>query len=513
MYSDEIYSSDEGASNSPKQSDVNRKKSGKAHLCQAKRSSSILEELPGEQPADLCVCSACGGEGCGDDFDHLTTVPKYKNRYVRGFFIYVGLLLAASCYSNWQPMFLILNRMGAMAWVCDEPGATHDADFAECDQQYDQLTQMYTVGANMAYIVGLVAGVLMDIVGARITAVLGTVVVYAGWFMLVFSSKEAQMYWPGLTFLGMAENLLGFPGFTVGDMFPSLKDTCASLCIAMQMLSSWIPVLIWAIIEHKESVEGIATKALSYYLVIIAVPMIFYVLSTPGKNTVIPTGKKLVPKPVNVVVKEDKVSKMSMAYWKDVLVIVVSFDFILFTVWYICLTLGFAFYNTKVMVHSGQDIGELIGLLNPFRAAIGPVMGVLSDYVGVFPMLILDNIMIAAAFGLSLFEKGQSTSAVFYIMGRAFCFTTKYVFVQNYFPREHFGKLCGLISFLGGMFGFLNTWFVVIDVPTQTTFSIACIAMLALTTVPVYFLWKTIRENKKAKIGEAAEPLAVTEMA
>lgn len=442
-----------------------------------------------------------------DDIDEVyqpkLSLKQNLERWIRTGSVYLGLLLLASAYSNWQPMFQLLDALGSYTNLCPVENQNL-LGVGHCDKQYDYLAQIYSIAGNMAYVVGLFAGIIMDAVGGTATLFSGVLAVFGGWIMIVVSTPQINLVWPGMILLGCAENLLGFPGFLMAEFWPGIQDTCASLCIAMQMLSSWVPALIWTLVKNKTDPKSATKNAIWIYLGVSILPAIGMILSVPGRKSSTMIARKNTKEATLSPTESPEKNWKTKAYWCLVFRLISSVEFILFTIWYILITLGYQFYNTKIPQHAGDEaafISELIGWLNPFRALIGPILGFISDYVGPFPMILLDNLMIVLAFAVALIRKdwAYNTSVVFYIIGRSYVFTTKYIFIQRFYPAEHFGKLSGILSLMGGLFGFLNAWFQVIPIDTEYTFAGSAVIMFVSIVIPVHLMRKA---NAKIKQEE-----------
>eukprot|EP00915_Cephaloidophora_sp_WS-2016_P000642 GHVH01000795.1.p1 GENE.GHVH01000795.1~~GHVH01000795.1.p1 ORF type:complete len:375 (+),score=30.96 GHVH01000795.1:84-1208(+) len=342
---------------------------------------------------------------------------KYiNNRWVRSFFVYLGLALTASTYSNWQPFFLVLKSTGAYEWVCDSITPNHDIDYATCDLQYQKLTQIFNVAGSVALAMGFVAGFMVDAIGSRFVMIMSILCVFIGYIFLNVSDESVQLYWPGLILIGLAENLAGYPAFRISQFWPNTKDTCASINISCQLLSNFVPVIMWSIISDSyKDADVVAHSCYTYYLIIIAIPCALMVLSVPDYKRLEKDDNQIIkPSPLDLVSDDSSESSSlsddsakarahPVSSWRFVLFqLMLSKMYILFAIWYMILVLSIGVFDQTIMRIGGKDVGQFLGVINPFTALIGPCIGVLCDKVGAWYMFIICNIFMASAFGCAI---------------------------------------------------------------------------------------------------------------
>ncbi|KAH0486362.1 MAG: uncharacterized protein KVP18_004461 [Porospora cf. gigantea A] len=456
------------------------------------------------------------GSSTSDNVDvselHLKTLPWWKNRYFRTVTVYLGILLTASLYSSWQPMYYMLVDSGAYAWLCNADSVI--LEDGSCHEQYAALNQQYQVGSNLAYIVGVLAGFLLDVVGPRWCALAGVVCVVTGYGMMALSSQHLQLYWPAWILVGSAENLIGFVGFVPGDYFPRYQQTFITICISAQILSSSGPPIMWSLIKHGASFRSVW----SVYLLGLALPIgLLMVLVSPRNNKM----KSLEVEHYVAISHEDNVSKegdtkdattliMNKQYWKHFGSLLLKPELFVFTLWYAVMVLGFNFYSSGIIAHSGQAVAEFVGVVGPFRAFIGPVIGLASDFFGMTVVSAGLSFVGASFYFIAMVptQTAQYTSACAYLIGRSFIFATKYLFVQQFYPKAHFGKLSGVISLVGGLLGFINALLVTVSLPTTTMYA-TWGSVLALMSFPVVWIHFRARKVRKPSNFEESEIVSV----
>lgn len=439
----------------------------------------------------------------------LKSLPWYKNRYLRSFFIYLGVLVTATLYSSWQPMYYMLVKDGAYSWLCT-PTSELLPD-GSCREQYTVLNQQYQVGSNLAYIVGVVAGFLLDTVGPRWCCLTGVGFVVAGYLMMVFSSESLQLYWPAWVLVGSAENLIGFTGFLPGDFFPGYGQTFITLCISAQILSSFGPPIMWNLMKNGVAFDTVWLT----YIFAIAIPLgLLMVFSLPrnNKKRKLEVEYYIYQNQIEISDESSHVEEVKdREYWRDFLRLLMKPELFVFTIWYALMVLSFNYYSSAIIAHSGQAVSEFVGTVGPFRAFVGPLIGLASDKFGMTLVSVGLCAVDAFAYFIALVptQAAQYTSSVAYLVGRSFVFSTKYLFVQQFYPRVHFGKLSGVMSLMGGLVGFLNTALVAIKAETRTMYTIWG-SIVAAAALPIFWIHTRARKAKKAKAQRVSEESEVT---
>ncbi|KAH0480696.1 MAG: hypothetical protein KVP17_005087 [Porospora cf. gigantea B] len=473
--------------------------------------STTSNNVDRDLSARTSISVLSSGSTTSDNVDRdlqLNTLPWWKNRYLRTVIVYIGILFTASLYSSWQPMYYMLVDSGAYSWLCNTDSVI--LEDGSCHEQYAVLNQQYQVGSNLAYIVGVLAGFLLDVVGPRWCALTGVFCVVIGYAMMALSSQHLQLYWPAWILVGSAENLIGFVGFVPGDFFPGYQQTFITICISAQILSSSGPPIMWSLIKHGTSFRSVW----SVYLLCLALPAgLLMVLASPRNNKM----KALEVEHYVAISHQDDVAKeadtkdtsaimRNKRYWKHFGSLLLKPELLVFTLWYAVMVLGFNFYSSGIIAQSGQAVAEFVGVLGPFRAFVGPVIGLASDYFGM--TLVSTGLCFTGAFFYSIAlvptQAAQYTSACAYLVGRSFVFATKYLFVQQFYPQVHFGKLSGVMSLVGGLLGFLNALLVTVSLPTTTMYAIWG-TVLGLMSIPIIWIHFRARKLRNVSVFEESE--------
>eukprot|EP00921_Rhytidocystis_pertsovi_P014150 GHVQ01023056.1.p1 GENE.GHVQ01023056.1~~GHVQ01023056.1.p1 ORF type:complete len:617 (+),score=50.19 GHVQ01023056.1:648-2498(+) len=118
--------------------------------------------------------------------------------------------------------------------------------------------------------------------------------------------------------------------------------------------------------------------------------------------------------------------------------------------------------NKEILVtSSGSDVYELFSIMNVLSFVPGPIFGRLCDTIGILWVIMILNVDGILMYLSVIFDNipCKVISILFYFVYTSFCLSNLYCYVAVTFPAEHFGKLTGLASLVGGMFTLLSIGF------------------------------------------------------
>eukprot|EP00921_Rhytidocystis_pertsovi_P014151 GHVQ01023057.1.p1 GENE.GHVQ01023057.1~~GHVQ01023057.1.p1 ORF type:complete len:644 (+),score=70.86 GHVQ01023057.1:166-2097(+) len=118
--------------------------------------------------------------------------------------------------------------------------------------------------------------------------------------------------------------------------------------------------------------------------------------------------------------------------------------------------------NKEILVtSSGSDVYELFSIMNILSFIPCPIFGRLCDTIGILWVILILNVDGILMYLSVIFDNipCKVISILFYFVYTSFCLSNLYCYVAVTFPAEHFGKLTGLASLVGGMFTLLSIGF------------------------------------------------------
>eukprot|EP00921_Rhytidocystis_pertsovi_P002991 GHVQ01004987.1.p1 GENE.GHVQ01004987.1~~GHVQ01004987.1.p1 ORF type:complete len:665 (+),score=76.74 GHVQ01004987.1:972-2966(+) len=111
--------------------------------------------------------------------------------------------------------------------------------------------------------------------------------------------------------------------------------------------------------------------------------------------------------------------------------------------------------NKEVLVTSdGDNVYELFSIFNILSFIPGPILGRLCDKIGILWVVMILNVDGIFVYLFALFDNHSCKviSVLFFFVYTSFVLSNLYCYIADVFPTEHFGKLTGLASMVGGLF-------------------------------------------------------------
>lgn len=137
--------------------------------------------------------------------------------------------LTARVYFAWPNLSNLLFRSGAYEWLCnsylEEGGPNmqeeqHGGKRYVCEAQNSAVGNIFVTCLAFAFSFSLAAGLLLDYLGPRITAIIGQVMNALAWVLLAFGSESAQTYIAAFIFMGIGSDIGYLPLLSSANLFP-----------------------------------------------------------------------------------------------------------------------------------------------------------------------------------------------------------------------------------------------------------------------------------------------------
>ena len=393
------------------------------------------------------------------NFPQMTFNDRLKNKWVR-LIIWAGAVLLTACpYYGWQHLSLLMYEDGAYAWLCSpeeiaEQAAANLANGVDssflCADQFNAVGSLYTYASSAEFVGGLFAGVLFDNFGPRLCGIIGEVLFFCGYAMLIWSSKSVQMYIPGAIIVGLCANFVAFPMFILAEVWPARKQLILASVLAVQAAATAIMPLMY-VINHAAN-WSLSTSML-IYLLVCAPFAVFYILSLPRnrihmkQEIAIANDEEYIP--------EDAKAKSG---WTGFLRCLVTVEWIGILLWYVVQIMIYNAYNVNLRSFAGEAVANYLGWIMPVQAICVIVFGWINDKVATLwlcgTLSVLNIIFMALGFANN--DGVHYLSATLYAISNAYIYTTKYTYVSEIFSPEHFGKLSGAVGFAAGILQLFN---------------------------------------------------------
>lgn len=175
--------------------------------------------------------------------------------------LYMSSALLTGCIYFALPSYRrMLLLTGAYAWRCDgvaQTGAaapkadnsdllreSADADLLLCDAQDAALSPLFTMALLSHCIMSAIAGMLLDRIGPKVTALIGHGLIGLGWLLLAFSSKSFPAYYMAFICIGLGSDTGYLPLLKIVNLFSSKSGTIISLMGVACTASFGVPVVL-----------------------------------------------------------------------------------------------------------------------------------------------------------------------------------------------------------------------------------------------------------------------------
>lgn len=411
-----------------------------------------------------------------------------ENKWFRMVVFPLCLLCTTVTYYGWQHMQMFLQEGDFLVYLCEPCEAAGDCevgDIGTCRTQEIAWTTGYTIASSCEAAGSIFAGILFDHLGPLGTALMGQILHYTSWAIILHSNKSKPMWYAGMALNGISVNLSSFPAFTLIDIFPNQRFIMTALVLAGQVSATMVmPIL--HVINDQIQVGG--SKMITGFLLCLALPTtILYLLGLPL------THKHLVREYER---KGLQIADKPKPNWKVFGKCVVTTESILFTIWYVLMIMQYNVFSSQLRAMAGAEVSDVVGWMFFLQGPAAVLFGWFNDMTQTIPMCFLLTLMQVYAFALvKQGDVGGYISGLMFVLSNAHIFTTKFCYAAELFPNEHFGKVSGFFAFTAGILTFLNTGLDAMGVPVETQF-----AMYTLITVPQFFLlaflgWRQFRKR------------------
>ncbi|KAL8446956.1 hypothetical protein Emed_004713 [Eimeria media] len=173
--------------------------------------------------------------------------PYGMNRYAL-LAIYVVYTLATSCvYFGWGALSSMLFRSHVYSWLCtEEENRAAPDDSAACVSQDISVQSLFTICYASHFTVSAAAGILIDIAGPKVTALLGQALNVCGWALLGYCSDEFRAQVAAFVLIGAGSDMCYLPMLCIINLFPGSTGFALTALGASCSLSFAVPLVLRA---------------------------------------------------------------------------------------------------------------------------------------------------------------------------------------------------------------------------------------------------------------------------
>jgi len=457
-------------------------------------------------------------------------------------------LLTSGLIFGWPPLLLLLNKDGVYSELCADPNA-------ECPEREGRLTAIYTAGSSCFALTVWPMGAVMDYMGPRFSATLGSGLMLAATLLISISDSQGfDAFLLGFILMSIGGPAIVFSFFHMGSLFPRNKGTIMALFNVMLDASS----LVFPLFALISDVTGATYHEIFFYFSV--VPLIVFIsgfLLWPNRiydeYPAQPEESPLLKKKNKATSEKDKTStekekalekeksftepepditayafgtRVSASYLEQTCsqVFIIAAVFTMFNLLRVNFYIGTVEYQVaNISENHAKYWTQTFGFVLPIGGLIStPIVGWLLDRQSLW-FNVLSLHLAGVAFGVLIcLSSVEAMVAAFVIFAffRAYLFSCMAHFVTDVFGFDNFGKLWGTIFTLSGIlnFGIVPMTMVVHNylAGSYIWVNVICVMICgALFAFPVYLfshrgedrLWKPQDEFGKDVYGATEEPI------
>ncbi|KAL8424325.1 hypothetical protein Efla_006053 [Eimeria flavescens] len=467
--------------------------------------------------AALAAAGAAAAVGC--------PTPYNLNRYVL-LLIYILYTLLSSCvYFGWGPLSDLLYRAGVYLWTCTEEeqqaaaaaaaAGAEEADKPACSNQDVDVQRLFNICYACHFTASAAAGLLIDIAGPKVTALLGQALNICGWTLLGYCSFTFRSAVPAFLFIGAGADMTYLPMLCIINLFPGSTGFALSALGASCSLSFAVPLLLRAAADAGVPFRFVCWGYVALGPVICVVLLVLFVplegfvevdlfvlvRSTPYGRTSIgcrstsrkgavsailrynnsskstsKTGepaRSLRAAAVSVAAergeeKEEKEGEAEEAqlssvtdeeFFQPFKKEACTFLYLGICVYFVVCSIAITFYQQAAgKVLKGSAVSAM-DFATPFSTIPCLILGRVADFVPIVPIMLFVNTAGLLSFLLVLGGTVPFSwlSIACFSVYLSFFTSQVYIFIHDMFTSVHFGKLIGVASMLGGMLSLVSS--------------------------------------------------------
>lgn len=200
--------------------------------------------------------------------------------------------LTARVYFGWPNLSNMLFRSAAYSWLCKaylaegHPDMRLDSQGNKryiCEAQNSAVGNIFVTCLAFAFSFSLAAGLLLDYLGPRLTAIIGQVMNALAWVLLAFGSETSQTYIAAFIFMGIGSDIGYLPLLSAANLFPGHEGLIVALLGAAKSASFAIPTILDAVDASSDAI-GLREVCLSYALLGPGLCLVLAMFMVPYKH-------------------------------------------------------------------------------------------------------------------------------------------------------------------------------------------------------------------------------------
>lgn len=378
-----------------------------------------------------------------------TPIPLGLNKYVLllcGCFI---AFMVGPVIMNWSEVASFMRKDGIYVWVCDESDEQRmmDLDTNTCSYRESILGDIGIFAQACFFIGAFVGGCLMDQFGPKFVAILGSLGYSVSYLLLGIGSRRVKTYYAFGIVQGLSIELCFYSVCTIPNLFPKHRGLALSILAIARSLS----MLIATFLDYVRTSHYDSNKIGFTFCCISLAVLLFVVFLTPHRPF------KIVNEQGEILHRPVESKRIEYKIW----------EYTIGQPFYMIWTLGYALLFARTQFHiismaeglQNVRVRYAFGYLVAASCALCPLIGYCIDLVGSIPIIFVLNLLGTASFICLFFDQfivAQWFSVVLLTVVLSFMGAQNYALIQEYYVERYVGKLCGLVTCIGGLFSLTN---------------------------------------------------------
>lgn len=409
-------------------------------------------------------------------------------------FLIVGILclyclISGPVYFNWTAIADALFQHGAFLWKCSPeelakppPEVSYEP---RCKGQEMAVNSLFTIASSSHFFCSFLGGLLLDLLGSKLTGMIGTGIMFIGWLLLALSSEAFNAYTVAAVLIGLSVDTAFFPCLTVANLFPKHGSTVIAFLGCFRSLSFVVPLTIRAAVIQRHIAS--ASQALLVYVGLF-LSLCFLVAAfllpmkafpkdertasadaTEGETPVglaacdtgiegfdsqpaARSGKQ--PEPASL---GSRMHSRIRGFIKESC----SLSYLPLLPLFCFLLTNIIFYIPSALhlLPKAYEVNQIVQTLSFLPC---PFLGMLADCVGILPVMHVTNFCGLLAYvcvvvpSVPSYPALQFLSSILFAIQISFLMSQLYCYASITFSQENLGSLVGLVCAVGGLFSLVT---------------------------------------------------------
>ncbi|OEH75293.1 uncharacterized protein LOC34618879 [Cyclospora cayetanensis] len=400
--------------------------------------------------------------------------PWGLNRYVILLIYLLYVFLTGCVYFGWASLSSMLLKAQSFSALCpkDADGRFIDDMTADkgfiCDEQEAAVQHLYTITLAVHTTFSSVAGTMMDFAGPLMTAFLGQLFNFTGWALLASSETVGNSaLYAGFVFIGMGADMGFLPVLCITRLFPGSAGLNITLLGSAASASFAIPLILEAICKSL-NVSSPRNVFWAYAGMGPGLCLLFALLFIPRSgyidfrdeedagSTEAAQGKQSGDSPAACQTAGERAHGDSRcaipgaSFWRQLF----SAKYIVLTIYFVGVGWASSFYQEAHNRLLSVSVRNFLKILLPLSFLPCIMWGYLADKWGILRVIFITNItgLLMYLFTFSDIEVLGYLSVLCFTNYMSIFTSQVFVYIEQHFTYDHFGKLIGIIQMVGGLF-------------------------------------------------------------